>query len=133
MSNKYIIVFKDITEGFMDLKYINYLADIFEKKSELKEKIVFILDNDASCSSNQAIMQMYNSLIGFDVFKAAFIGDKMLEYKYLNGLQLRKKIACQEGDFRTYIDEKYKNDKVQIYTIESDLYKSLLSIIKGVL
>lgn len=132
MSNKYIIVFKNITEGFMDLKHINYLADVFQKK-KLKEELIFILDNDANSSKNQAIMQMYNSLIGFDVFKAAFMGKKMLEYKHLNGLQLKKEIPCQEIDFHTYINERYNSDKIMLYTIESDLYKNLLSIIKEVL
>ena len=44
----------------MNLEYINYLADIFSKKEELKDKFTFILQNDVSKESNQAIMQMYN-------------------------------------------------------------------------
>ena len=69
--NKNIIIFKNITEGFMNLKYINSLAEIFDKKKELKDKFVFILENNASNEVNQAIMQMFNKLIGFNIFVAA--------------------------------------------------------------
>ena len=91
-ENKNIIIFKNITEGFMNLKYINSLANIFDKKKELKDKFVFILQNNASNEANQAIMQMFNKLMGFKIFVAASSNGQLLEYKPLNELQLKHKI-----------------------------------------
>lgn len=130
MPNKYIIIFKDITEGFMDLKNINDLADIFESSKELRKKFSFFLQNNASNESNQAIMQMYNSLIGFDIFKGSYSKHRLLEYKYRNGLQLRKKIESENIDLETYLKNKYKGDNLKIYYVTKNIYKELMQIIK---
>lgn len=130
MPNKYIIIFKDITEGFMDLKNINDLADIFESSKELRKNFSFFLQNNASNESNQAIMQMYNSLIGFDIFKGSYSNHRLLEYKYRNGLQLRKKIESENIDLETYLKNKYKDDNLKIYYVTKNIYKELMQIIK---
>lgn len=130
MPNKYIIIFKDITEGFMDLKNINDLADIFESSKELRKNFSFFLQNNASNESNQAIMQMYNSLIGFDIFKGSYWNHRLLEYKYRNGLQLRKKIESENIDLETYLKNKYKDDNLKIYYVTKNIYKELMQIIK---
>lgn len=131
MADKHLVIFKDITSGFMNLDCINYLADIFEKNSELKNKITFILQNDVSNDNNQILMQMYNSLIGFDIFDAAFSNDTLLKFKHLNGLQLRKKVETEKKDLNEYLDEEYKNYNLHI--IENNVYENILSIIKEVL
>lgn len=133
MPKKYIVVFKNITNGFMDLEVINYLAALFTKNKTLKDKITFCLDNDVSHDSNQAIMQMYNSLIGFDIFELAHSNQQLLEYKPLNQLQLRKGLTAKNMDLNSYLNEKYKNYETKIYTIENNIYQNLLSIIEEVL
>lgn len=130
MPNKNIIVFKNITTGFMNLEYINYLADIFSKKEELKDKFTFILQNDVSKESNQAIMQMYNKLIGFDIFSAAFSKGSLLEYKELNELQLRGKIKAENIELNEFLKNKYKDYKINLHVIENNIYQNILSIIK---
>ncbi len=42
MPNSYIVIFKDITEGFMDLAKIDLLADFFEKHIDLKTSFLFL-------------------------------------------------------------------------------------------
>ena len=126
MTDKHIIIFKNITDGFMNLEKINNLADIFELNPTLKDKIIFILDNNNSNESNQALMQMYNSLIGFDVFKASLKQKSLLEYKHLNNLQLRKKMIPKEIDLDKYIKEKYNNCNIKKYNITDDIYKNIL-------
>lgn len=130
MPNKNIIVFKNITTGFMNLEYINYLANIFSKKEELKDKFTFILQNDVSKESNQAIMQMYNKLIGFDIFSAAFSKGCLLEYKELNELQLRGKIKAKNIELNEFLKNKYKDYKINLHIIENNIYQNILSIIK---
>ena len=131
MQNKHVIIFKNITDGFMNLEYINYLAELFSKEPSLKNKITFILDNNLSLESNQALMQMYNQLIGFDIFEAAYSNGKLLEYKELNQLQLRREVKAISLDLSDYLDNKYSNFKK--YFIENSIYENVLSIIKGVL
>lgn len=133
MVDKHLVIFKDITSGFMNLDCINYLADIFEKNSELKNKITFILQNDVSNDNNQILMQMYNSLIGFDIFEASFSNDTLLRYKHLNGLQLRKKVEPEKKDLNEYLKEEYKNYNLKMHIIEDNVYENILSIIKEVL
>lgn len=130
MQNKYIIIFKDITDGFMDLKNINSLSSILEGNKELRNHLSFFLQNSLSNESNQAIMQMYNSLMGFDIFEASYSNHHLLEYKYRNGLQLRKKIEAENLDLETYIKDKYKNNNIRIYYVTKDIYINLMSIIK---
>ena len=68
MEDKIIIIFKDLISGFMNLDKINYFADILKNNKSISEKLVFVLDNNSTNEANQALMQMYNSLLGFDVF-----------------------------------------------------------------
>ncbi len=133
MVDKYIVVFKDITSGFMCLECINYLADVFTKIPNLKNKVVFILQNDVSQNNNQAIMQMYNTLIGVDIFKAASSKGTLLRYKHLNGLQLRKKVESEKKELNEFLQEEYKNCTLKMYIIEDHLYENILSIIKEAL
>ena len=118
MQNKHVIIFKNITDGFMNLEYINYLAELFSKEPSLKNKITFILDNNLSLESNQALMQTYSN-------------GKLLEYKELNQLQLRREVKAISLDLSDYLDSKYSNFKK--YFIENSIYENVLSIIKGVL
>lgn len=130
MQNKYIIIFNDITEGFMNLKNINDLAEIFKNSKEMKKRCSFFLQNNVSIESNQAIMQMYNSLVGFDIFKGAYSNHRLLEYKYRNGLQLRKKIESENIDLETYLKNEYKDSNLKIYYITKNIYKELMKILK---
>ena len=128
--NKNIIIFKNITEGFMNLKYINSLAEIFDKKKELKDKFVFILENNASNEVNQAIMQMFNKLIGFNIFVAASSNGQVLEYKPLNELQLKHKIEGVEISLQDYLNNKYKDYQLNTHIVENDIYQNIISIIE---
>ena len=128
--NKNIIIFKNITEGFMNLRYINSLAEIFDKKKELKDKFIFILENNASNEVNQAIMQMFNKLIGFNLFVAASSNGQLLEYKPLNELQLRHKIEGVEISLQEYLSNKYKDYQLNTHIVEKDIYQNIISIIE---
>lgn len=133
MENKVVIIFKDLTSGFMDLEKINYLADILNGNKILRKKMVFVLDNNSTNEANQALMQMYNSLMGFDIFIGAYSNNSFLEYKHLNQLELRKKIISFKGDFNEFLAKKYNNYNIKTYTITNDIYINLLSIIKEIL
>ena len=130
MLNKNIIIFKNITEGFMNLKYINFLADTFALDKELKNKYVFVLDNDSTSEENQALMQMYNALMGFDIFVCASCSGELLEYKRLNGLQLRRKIKTKKEDLMAYLNNRYSDCVTKIHVVENNLYQSIMTIIK---
>ncbi len=129
MPNKKIIIFKNLTTGFMNLKYINYLADVLSKNNGLRENLVFILDNSASNESNQAIMQMYNKLLGYNIFSVAYSNGEILEYRELNDLELRKKINGINIELNSFLKEKYKDYNTEIHIIENDIYENILSII----
>ena len=129
-GNKHIIIFKNITKGFMNLKYINSLANIFDKKKDLKDKFVFILQNSASNEENQAIMQMFNKLIGFNFFIAASSNGQVLEYKPLNELQLKHKIDGVEITLQDYLNNKYKDYQLNTHIVENDIYRNIISIIE---
>lgn len=131
MVSKNIIIFKNLTEGFMNLDGINYLADIFSKDESLKNRFTFILDNEVSNESNQAIMQMFNKLIGFDIFEAASSKGQLLEYKELNQLQLRNEIKANNISLDEFLDSKYKNSNIKKHIVEKNIYESILTIIKG--
>lgn len=130
MLNKNIIIFKNITEGFMNLKYINFLADTFAIDKELKDKYVFVLDNDSTNEENQALMQMYNALMGFDIFVCSYSNGELLEYKRLNGLQLRRKIEGKKEELNDYLNNKYKDYKMNVHVVDNNLYQSIMTIIK---
>ena len=129
-ENKNIIIFKNITEGFMNLKYINSFANIFDKKKELKDKFVFILQNNASNEANQAIMQMFNKLMGFKIFVAASSNGQLLEYKPLNELQLKHKINGIDISLQEYLENKYKGYQLNTHIVENDVYRNIISIIE---
>ena len=129
-GNKNIIIFKNITEGFMNLKYINSLANIFDKKKELKDRFVFILQNNASNEANQAIMQMFNKLMGFNIFVAASSNGQLLEYKPLNELQLKHKINGIDISLQEYLENKYKGYQLNTHIVENDVYRNIISIIE---
>lgn len=129
-ENKNIIIFKNITEGFMNLKYINSLAEIFDKKKELKDKFVFILENNASNEVNQAIMQMFNKLMGFKIFVAASSNGQLLEYNPLNELQLKHKINGIDISLQEYLENKYKGYQLNTHIVENDVYRNIISIIE---
>lgn len=129
-ENKNIIIFKNITEGFMNLKYINSLANIFDKKKELKDKFVFILQNNASNEANQAIMQMFNKLMGFKIFVAASSNGQLLEYNPLNELQLKHKINGIDISLQEYLENKYKGYQLNTHIVENDVYRNIISIIE---
>lgn len=129
-GNKNIIIFKNITEGFMNLKYINSLANIFDKKKELKDKFVFVLQNNASNEANQAIMQMFNKLMGFNIFVAASSNGQLLEYKPLNELQLKHKINGIDIYLQEYLENKYKGYQLNTHIVENDVYRNIISIIE---
>ena len=128
--NKNIIIFKNIIEGFMNLRYINSLAEIFDKKKELKDKFIFILENNASNEVNQAIMQMFNKLIGFNLFVAASSNGQLLEYKPLNELQLRHKINGEEISLQEYLSNKYKDYQLNTHIVEKGIYQNVIPIIE---
>lgn len=130
MQNNYIIIFKDITEGFMDLAKINFIADILKKHKDLKNHLSFFLENNLKEESNQAIMQMYNRLLGYDIFKGSYSNHHFLEYNYRNEFQLRKKLELQSIDLETYLKNKYQNTKIKTYYVTKDIYKELMSILK---
>lgn len=132
MADKYVIIFKNLTSGFMNLENINYLAKLFQNNEHLKEKIVFILDNDSSCNSNQALMQMFNSLMGFNLFIGAYSNNAILEYKQLNQFELGKKIEAVPCDLNEFIKNKL-NYKIKTYIISTEIYKNLLPIIKEII
>ena len=129
-KNKNIIVFKNLTEGFMNLKYINFLVDTLSVNKELQESYVFVLDNDNSNEKNQALMQMYNSLMGFNIFVCAYSNGELLEFKRLNGLQLRRKVESKKMDLKEFLNDKYKDYNIIVHVVENDLYQNIMRIIK---
>lgn len=133
MADKYIIIFKNKTNGFMNLENINNLADIFELNPILKNKIGFILENEENKENNQALMQMYNTLIGFDIFKASYQENSLLIYKHLNKLQLKKELITQNITINDYLKDKYDNHNLKKYEITEDIYKNIFMIIKEII
>ena len=127
---KHIIIFKNLTSGFMNLDYINYLTNIFSSNKKYKERISFILDNDASLGQNQTIMQMYNFLLGFEIFEAAHNNGMILKYKELNGIEIKKKINGKKQELNNYIKEKYGNKKIKIHIVNKNIYLNILLIVK---
>lgn len=130
MEDKIIIIFKDLISGFMDLDKINYIADILKNNKSISEKLVFVLDNNSTNEANQALMQMYNSLLGFDVFVGAYANNSFLEYKHLNQLELRKKISTEKYNLNDFLIKKYNKYNIKTHIIKDNIYINLLSIIK---
>ena len=128
MVDKHIVVFKNITTGFMNIEHISYVAEIFKRRPELKSKISFILENNESLETNQNLMRIYNNLIGFDIFIAAASNGNVLEYKKLNEFQSKKKFIGIKLDLDKYLNEKY--GKIKKIIVESNIYSSILSIIQ---
>lgn len=127
-----VIIFKDITAGFMNIDEILDIQNRIDKKS-IRDKLCFCLMNSATLEKNQTIMQMFNGLIGFDIFKYAVADDKLVKYKFLQDNQLRKEnITAEEfnfDDFENFLKNDLKQQKLKFTIIENEIFKNLKKII----
>lgn len=127
-----VIIFKDITSGFMNADKIINLAKKFEKNQNLKESTIFVLLNNSTIEKNQSIMQMFNGLIGLDIFKFAFADNKAIKYNFLEDRKLCKEnIITQELNsnlLKQFLQTELQTKNIKYLVIEDDVWKGIEKI-----